>query len=110
MKTINKYWQLLLGFFVAILGGLVLTNRKGNKTKSKLNDLDREDNKNLDKIAKDRNKKIKMTLEKHESVLKKLAEEENKAKKETEDKIEEYEDSLKDKSNEDLANLFNKRR
>ena len=107
-KTIKEYWQILLGFLVAVLGALVLTNKKDEKTKSKLNNLNRKDNKKLNKIAKERNKKIEETLDKHAHVMESIREEEKKEAQKNKEILKNHKDNLNKKSNEELADLFNK--
>ena len=40
-KTIKEYWEILLGFVIAIIGAIVLTGGKNRKTQDKLNKQNR---------------------------------------------------------------------
>ena len=107
-KTIKEYWEILLGFFIAILGAILLTGGKNRKTKDKFNKQNKKDNKAINKIQVKRNKKIKKVIENHEEVLEKLAKAESDTKKENLKKASVHEENLKSKTNQELADLFNK--
>ena len=107
-KTIKEYWEILLGFVIAIIGAIVLTGGKNRKTQDKLNKQNRKDNKKINKIQLDRNKKIAKVIEDHEEVLEELAKNKENDNKQDLEKVNNHKDKLKSKTNQELADLFNK--
>lgn len=108
MKYLKERWELLLGFFIAVLGTLFLSNRKQNKTSKKLNKLDREKNKEIEKISKERIEAHEKIIKKHEKTFKRLAEEESEEISANNKKAKDYKKELDKKSNQEIADLFNK--
>jgi len=107
-KAIKEYWEVALGFLIAIMGAIVLTGGKNRKTKDKLNNQNRKDNNAINEIHLERNKKIESVIEKHGITLEKLSRSNEKSKKEALEKSDDYERELKKKTNQELADLFNK--
>ena len=68
-KAIKEYWEVALGFLIAIIGAIVLTGGKNRKTKDKLNNQNKKDNNAINKMHLERNKKIESVIEKHSSTL-----------------------------------------
>jgi len=107
-KTIKEYWEVLLGFFIAILGAVLLTGGKNRRTKDKLNKQNKKDNKTINKIQSDRNRKIKRVITNHEEVLEKLAQNKKRDGEKDLNDVSNHENKLKSKTNQELADLFNK--
>lgn len=108
-EKIKKYWQIILGFSIAFISALILTSSKNEKTKSKLNKLDRKDNDKLDEIHDDRNTKIEEVIEKHHEALNKIQEYDKIEKDIIEEKVEKKEKELNKLTNDELAKRLNKR-
>jgi len=107
-KTIKEYWEVLLGFFIAILGAILLTGGKNRRAKDKLNKQNKKDNKAINKIQSDRNKKIEKVITNHEEVLEKLSNAKEKEGEKNLKDINNHKNKLKSKTNQELADLFNK--
>ena len=57
MKFIKDKWQLFLGFLIAIIGTLVVSNKRQNKTEKKGDKLKSKENKKIKKVSQDKIKK-----------------------------------------------------
>ena len=108
MKYLKERWELLLGFFIAVIGTLFLSNRKQNKTNKKLNNLDKKKNKKVNKISQDRNEAHEKVIKNHAKTFQDLADQEISEMNSNKKNTKKYKEDLNRKSNQEIADLFNK--
>lgn len=108
MKYLKERWEILLGFFIAIIGTLFLSNRNQNKTNKKLNDLDKDKNKKINEISERKNKAHEKIIRNHAKTFQELADREISEIESNKEKTKKHKDTLESMSNEELAELFNK--